>query len=191
MTPQLRALLATVAVLAGGVTIYTLAAGVTPQDVRNTIADSGNGTCTLKDAQCDVYWDGGYRTVLVRAARCPNPDGGPTEWVVSQRVAPFVPDVRMNCRVLATCATCDGGGVDLDSAPDQLPAGTPGCACAQVSQLGDGGFAAGAACTWVADGGQIPLTGSYDSSLVTGPGCLPRVCNESAGNTGAPVGCQP
>lgn len=48
-----------------------------------------------------------------------------------------------------------------------------------------------ATCTWVADGGPVPLTGTYAAALVTGAGCLARSCFELSGFTGTPTGCLP
>lgn len=46
-------------------------------------------------------------------------------------------------------------------------------------------------CLWVADGGVVPMTGSYPAAQVVGAGCLPRPSVELAGWSGAPAGCQP
>lgn len=41
------------------------------------------------------------------------------------------------------------------------------------------------------DGGQVPQTGSYPASQVTGAGCQPRPRVELSGFSGAPPGCNP
>lgn len=74
-----------------------------------------------------------------------------------------------------TYALLGDGGVLLGTTP--LPFT---CACAS-----DAG-----ACLF-SDGGQVPLTGSYAASAVSGPGCQLRPCTELAGWTGAPGGCAP
>lgn len=105
------------------------------------------------------------------------PDGG--AW-------PIAPDASALAGCNASgCSVATGTGyVEYALSADGGPSATPqpfSCGCAS-----DAG-----ACLWVADGGQIPSTGSYPWAAMTGPGCMRRVCNDLSGYWGTAQGCNP
>lgn len=127
-----------------------------------------------------------------------NPDGGPAlvGWAAmapdaSQQVTCFVGPTALSsyCVYVSNAGYQEFSVMQLAAGDSGLVLGVPrphSCGCAAI----DAG-----PCLW-ADGGQVPLTGTYDWAIMSGPGCLRRACRELSSspageNTAAPAGCQP
>lgn len=126
----------------------------------------------------------GSASVVVATQTFTLPDGGP--WAIAGDSGTFI--------VLGVAPSVVG----------QVDVATPtGYQRVSYTALPDGGYQLGttslpftcacaidATCVWVADGGPVPLTGSYAANLVSG-NCGLRPCVELSGWTGTAAGCAP
>ena len=179
MNPKLRNLLFFAGALSAGVGVYLIrdtVPGTNRPVTPAVLVDAGiRADCTPRFLRCELRdedsphpTDGGsrYHARRIPYARCPEGDGGVSILLnLKPRVARFLYN-RGTCRDVGAATWPDVR--DVDFADTQVD--TFDCRCKRR----------GGACTQL-DGGAIPLDTAYDSSKVTGAGCVPTPCNVVAG----------
>jgi hypothetical protein len=176
MTPQIKALLVTVAILGGGVAIWTAAPGVTQADLQN----AGIGACVTRERDCTVRDEPGGASICPDAGRycrktialkvCNELDGGKA---VIMRPA----HVRLIADDGAWCGPARASVLSEGTAQD-IPFE---CACPISS-----------ACKLI-DGGTAPQGNTLSAGTFTpSAACLPKSCLTmftGSGDESWPAGC--
>jgi hypothetical protein len=167
MTPQIRALLVTVAILGGGVVIWTAAPGVTQADLQA----AGIGACVTRERDCTVRDEPGGASIC--------------------------PDAGRYCRktiALKVCNELDGGKAVIMKPAHAAKVGDDSAWCGphRPSVLADGtvqdvafecACSTGANCTWakpLMGGGTqnvpAPTGMTMAAGTWSGAGCRPKPC---------------